>query len=498
MIDQDRLELLDRSIMWTPQPGPQLDAFLSEADELFYGGAAGGGKTALAMGLAVTVHTRTLFIREEGKQLLAVKDELTELLGSRDGYNGQEDVWRLPSGRQIQFGGIPNLGDERKFQGNPRDLLVLDEAANLLEAQVEFLTAWSRTKDAGQRCRILFCSNPPQDADGEWLIRRFAPWLDPSFPKPAKPGELRWVAKVPQKNGGAIEQWVDGPAAFTAPNGEEVHPISRTFIPSLVTDNAYYRDTDYMRRLQALPEPLRSQMLKGDFAAGRVDDEWQVIPAAWVKAAMARWKPDDPAGQGEISSVGVDPSRGGDEMIIARRRGWRFDELIAVDPAAASHGGTSAKKVLDVAGDSAPVHVDVIGYGASTADHLQPYLGRRLVPVNFANHCDLKDQTGNFRFLNVRAAAWWRMREILAPERIPRVALPNDQRLFADLTAPRYRLGARGVQIEDKEDIKGRLGRSPDRGDAVVLAAFRVAGVLVDHNARRRSVRRSPMAQFPA
>jgi hypothetical protein len=42
--------------------------------------------------------------------------------------------------------------------------------------------------------------------------------------------------------------------------------------------------------LQSLPEPLRSQMLYGDFRAGVQDDPWQVVPTAWVEAAMARWK----------------------------------------------------------------------------------------------------------------------------------------------------------------------------------------------------------------
>ncbi len=58
-------------------------------------------------------------------------------------------------------------------------------------------------------------------------------------------------------------------------------------------------------------------------------------------------------------------------------------------------------------------------------------------------------------------------------ERAAKAALPPDQRLFADLAAPRYRVTARGIQVEDKDQIKKRLGRSPDRGDAVVLAAKR-------------------------
>jgi hypothetical protein len=39
---------------WSPNPGPQAQAFACEADELFYGGQAGGGKTDLGLGLALT------------------------------------------------------------------------------------------------------------------------------------------------------------------------------------------------------------------------------------------------------------------------------------------------------------------------------------------------------------------------------------------------------------------------------------------------------------
>jgi hypothetical protein len=62
--------------------------------------------------------------------------------------------------------------------------------------------------------------------------------------------------------------------------------MSRTFIPSRVSDNPYLMGTGYMTQLQSLPEPLRSQMLYGDFKAGVQDDPWQVIPTAWVEAAM--------------------------------------------------------------------------------------------------------------------------------------------------------------------------------------------------------------------
>jgi hypothetical protein len=488
VIDGKRLKALNRSLLWVPQPGPQMEAYRSEADQLLYGGAAGGGKTALCIGLALTRHTRTLFIREEAIQLQAVVDEVAAILGGRDGYNGQEKIWRnLPGGRQIQFGGIPNLGDEKKFQGNPRDLFVCDEAANVRESQVRFLLGWNRTTDPKQRVRAVFPSNPPTSADGEWLIRWWAPWLDPHFPKPALPGELRWVAMLPEVGGGSREVWVDGPQPFLH-QGELITPISRTFIPSRVTDNRFFSDGRYMAVLQAMPEPLRSQMLKGDFTAGRKDDAWQVIPSAWIKAAQARWKPE--ADPGAVTSVGGDPSRGGDEAPIAVRRGWRYDPLVMVKPDSTGEitGGAFAKGVLDVAGEIAPVHIDIIGIGASAGDHLEAFIGSRMVPVNGSEGTDEKDFTGKLGFANVRSLMWWRMREALSPERAAKVALPPDQQLFADLAAPRYRVNARGVQVEEKDQIKRRLGRSPDRGDAVVLAAMRTP-ILVDRTGRGGSWR---------
>jgi hypothetical protein len=58
-------------------------------------------------------------------------------------------------------------------------------------------------------------------------------------------------------------------------------------------------------------------MLYGDFKAGIGEDPWQVIPTAWVDAAMARWV--DKAPKGEMMSMGVDVARGGkDNTTIAR------------------------------------------------------------------------------------------------------------------------------------------------------------------------------------
>ena len=475
MTDPAILEEINRfidALPWIPQEGPQEEAYFSEADLVLYGGAAGGGKTDLAIGLAITMHRETLFIRREAKQLGAVLDRIGAIIDpNRKGWSGQEGRWLIPQWntvrRQVVIGSTPALGDENKYQGRPRDLLVIDEAANMLESQVRFLMGWVRSTVDGQRCRTLLCSNPPTSAEGYWLTEMFAPWLDPQHPDyPAIPGELRWYAMVEGK-----EIAVPNGDRFMH-DGEEVIPQSRTFIPAKLDDNKYLRDTGYRATLQALPEPLRSQMLYGDFTAGRKDDEYQVIPTDWIKKAMDRWEPKP---WENITAVGVDPSRGGqDETVLYGRTGWHFHEAHVWDGYTMATGGDVAGKVMElVANEPCPINVDSIGIGASVVDHLDALVGSRVNAINFAEKATGTDWTGSLKFVNKRAEMWWRMRDLLNPANAQNVALPRDSKLLADLTAPRYQLKSNGIQIEGKTDIVKRLGRSPDRGDALVMCAER-------------------------
>ena len=57
-----------------------------------------------------------------------------------------------------------------------------------------------------------------------------------------------------------------------------------------------------------------------------------------------------------------------------------------------------------------------------------------------------------------------------------KLSLPNDDELRADLSALRYQFNQDGrIQIESKDECRKRLGRSPDRADAVVLAHWHSA-----------------------
>ena len=460
LAELDLLIVSDPTV-WRPLPGPQSLAFHSEADIIGYGGAAGGGKTDLACGKSLTQHQKVLVLRREATQLTGIIDRFTELIGSRDGYNGAERIWRLP-GKQIEFGSTPNLDDWNKYQGRPHDLLVFDEAANFLEAQVRALLGWLRSVDPSQRCQALLTFNPPTTAEGRWITAFFAPWLDKKHPKPAQPGELRWFAMI---DGEEVE----------VPNGEPfqhgadlIKPMSRTFIPSRVSDNPYLMGTGYMATLQSLPEPLRSQMLYGDFNAGIEDDLWQVIPTAWVEAAQARWKRPDKLAP--MDSLGVDVARGGrDNTIIACRHGMWFDEALVYPGSATPNGPTVAGLTIAAKRDDAVVHIDVIGVGSAPYDFLNK-AGQQVVGVNVAEAAVGTDKSGRLRFKNLRSELWWRMREALDPTNNTGIALPPDPALLADLCAPTWELSGSTIYVASREQIMEKIGRSPDYGSAYVLA----------------------------
>lgn len=455
--------------LWMPFPGPQTLAYHSKADQLFYGGGAGGGKSDLLLGLAIMAHRRSLILRRESTQLTEIISRSQELLAGKAEFNGSTRVWRgIPGDRRIEMGGCEHLEDRQKYKGRAHDLKGFDEGTDFLEAQFDFISAWNRTSIVGQRCRIVLTGNPPSTAEGEWVIRRWAPWIDPTYHgERAKPGELRWFARL---HGKEVE--VEDSTQIIH-KGDLISPYSRTFIPALVTDNPVLMATGYQQTLDMLPEPLRSMLKKGDFSASIQDDEWQVIPTDWVRAAMDRWTPN--GRDTYLSALGVDVARGGrDDTVIGKRYANWLAPLIRQPGKSTPDGQAVLRMILQAMSEDnevhhACVHIDATGVGTSPAD-LGRAEGLQINPVIFAAATSARDRAGMLRMRNMRAWLWWNMRDVLDPDRGDDIALPPDQRLLADLTAPRWKMSASGVQIEDKDEIIKRIGRSPDSGEACVLA----------------------------
>lgn len=451
---------------------------LSDADIIGYGGAAGGGKTDLIAGLALTQHERTLILRREKVQTEGIIQRMIEIIGSSDGYNSQKSQWRVGK-RIVEFGGLDGPTDHQKWQGRPHDLKALDEVTEMREHQARFVMGWNRSANVQQRTRALLTFNPPTTIEGRWVIDFFGPWLNDLHPNPAQPGELRWFTTLEGR-----DAEVPSGAPFVMFKGEPLYdfdpddfrpekiitPRSRTFVPSRVTDNYFYVKSGYIATLQSMPEPLRAQMLEGDFTAGMEDDAWQVIPTAWIDAAMQRWGPRHE--KGPMDSMGVDVAAGGqDEFIISRRHGIWFDEIIAYPGSDFGNDGrVGASMVIKHRADRSPVHVDVIGWGSAVHTALITNEVQSIA-VNAANksHTVTTDKSHQ-PFVNMRAEVIWRMREALDPANDRPLALPSDPALRSDLAAYRWKRVPAGIQIEGKEDMKKRLGRSPDRGDAVCMA----------------------------
>ena len=468
------------SYPWIPNPGPQTVAYESEADELFYGGAAGGGKTDLICGLALLDHTRTLVLRREGTDLRGIEQRMTDVMGGTDGYNQQRREWKLGNDKVMELGSCQHEKDKFGYQGRPHDLKAFDEITQFLRSQYMYVIGWNRSTKEGQRCRVVCAGNPPSTPEGQWVKVEWGPWLDKTFPSGyrcidadgnpcepprAGPGELRWYT-TDETTGDTV--WVDKDWRGVDSDGNEIQPKSRTFVPAMLGDNPFL-GSDYRARVAAMPEPLRSQLLYGDFNVAERDQINQVLPTAWVRAACARWTTD--GALKPMIAMGVDVAQGGDDKTVLAPRylGDYIGELVAVRGSETPDGPTGAALITTHVRHGASINIDMGGgFGQSTHDHLKANKANvwKFVPAGAAT----KGSKSGLKYYNLRAQSYWELRELLDPASERKIALPPDEEMVADLCAPTWWLTPRGIQMEDKADIRKRIGRSPDKGDAIVIA----------------------------
>lgn len=467
-----------KDFKWIPNPGPQTEAFYCQADVMLYGGQGGGGKSDLGLGLAFTSHKRSLILRRKYANLSALTERAVQVNGSRTGYNGSPPPLLRTDGHYIQFGANQHAGDEQDWQGHAFDYKYFDEAVQFLESQVRFHLGWLRSADVTQRCRAVLGSNPPTDAGGDWLIGMFRPWLDITHPKPAKHGELRWFVTVADGNGSKDLEITDCDLGRDAQgrrcidiDGKTLLATSRTFIPAELKDNPYLARTDYQAKLDALPEPIRSAVRDGNFMAARADADWQVIPTQWILDAQARWKPDGWKSF-TMTAMAFDPAGGGKDAaeLACRHDGW-FAEIVTARGPETADGSASAATIIKHRRDGAAVVVDVGGgYGGSVTlrlkDNSIPHIA-----FNGANTGVGRTKDRQLGFKNKRAEAVWKFREALDPDQEggSPIALPPDTELRSDLAALTYEVGPNGIVIGAKEKLRDLLGRSPGKGDAVVM-----------------------------
>lgn len=334
-----------------------------------------------------------------------------------------------------------------RFQGfhAKHVLVIVDEAAGVKEEIFEAIEGVLTSA----HCRLLILGNPTliggtfyrSQREPGWKTFHIAAWDTPNF--------TTFGITEDDLESGA---WKD--KAPKNPDGSYNWPHPYLITPEWAADKL---------RRWGKNHPAYQARVAGNFPT---QGENNVIPLAWIEAAMARW--EDTEGEGS-TVLGVDVARYGQDLTAIVPRQGRKVGLLQV---------YSGKDTQEVAGECLVaarerrakfIKVDVIGLGAGVVDALKAARAP-VVAVNVAEASDVLDEDKNKVYANLRAELWWRLREELDPKNPEPLALPPDEDLLGDLAAPLYKINGKGaIQIEEKEETKKRLGHSPDRGDAVMM-----------------------------
>lgn len=261
--------------------------------------------------------------------------------------------------------------------------------------------------------------------------------------------------------------------------------------------------SDNRRRQWGKASAVYLNRVEGEFASS---DEDGLIPLGWIEGANDRWRlrhTDGFAPAEPLEALGVDCSgTGKDRTVLAPRHGVDVGELErprktrvagAPDQVGLEEMATSGRIVAKLTPyPKAKAVVDAGGLGSGVVGRAREKMGRsRIVAFVAGAGTKRKDRNREFGFVNVRSAAWWNLREMLDPDFDPDLALPPDDDLTGDLTAPHWHEVSGGkIGVESKDEIRKRLGRSTDAGDAVVQACWPDAiGEVTMLNPARRSWR---------
>jgi hypothetical protein len=356
--------------------------------------------------------------------------------------------WHLDD-EMVAFGRKPADHDESAFQGiHARYVLViLDEACGIPEQL--WVAADALTTNAD--CRVLAIGNPDSPAS--------------YFRKVCSPGS-GWH--------------VIGISAFDSPNltGEEV--------PDAVAQALVGREwVEEKAREWGEDNPLYRSKVLGEFSE---DAPNRVVRASDVARCRidpeARWKPEDL----DPVELGVDVGGGGDETVIRERRGrragreWRAHTDRPEKIAPLVMQAMKESQAVTVKVDSIGVGFGVIGElrnAGLRGEHMA-----RIVGVNVGEAASRPD-----KFLNLRAELWWEVARGLSESAGWDLSgMANADVTVAQLLEPLWDTDPRGrIRVEPKDEIRKRLGRSPDNADALLLA-FYAAPRVPRKRARVRSV----------
>lgn len=270
--------------MWEPQKGAQSSAFLAWfADELFYGGERGGGKSDFQLGyqengaLRFGGKSRGIMFRKTYAELEELQARACEIFPASGAvYKTQpsaeypfSNCWYWPNGATVKMRFIENERDYGRYHGHSYSHLSFDEVTEY-ESPRGLLKMMSTLRNAhGVPCTVRLTGNP----GGVGHI-----WV-----------KARYIAVAPP-----MTPWKDPDSGF-----------ERMFVPSKTSDNQILMQADpnYRNRIMAATggnEALRKAWLEGDWdvIAGAFFDKWSrekhiikpfTIPKTWTRFRSFDW-----------------------------------------------------------------------------------------------------------------------------------------------------------------------------------------------------------------
>jgi len=392
---------------------------------VLYGGAVGGGKSywlcisaihhALKYPGARVCLVRKHLSTFKNSTLVTLLGLIPEELKNPNigwSHNQQDGKIILPNKSAIIYGGVGTPEEVQKIGSTEFSLIGIDEAGEVDLEPFLFLSSrlrWILPNGTTPHYNILLASNPAHN------------WLK--------------------------EYFIDSPRE------------NFIFIQALPKDNIENLPADYIDNLRKIyPQEWVDKYLDGDWNA--LSGESVVIPYDYIKAAVNRdiTLVDKPI-------IGVDPAgTGGDETAIVFAKG---NTILDINCNRNSDPMISCGRIARLYNKKHCLSgmIETDGMGEVFLSRLRE-MGLKLRGFKSGSKSSHPDQ-----YYNLKTEAWFYARDQFEEGL---VSIPDDARLINQLSSCKYEVRDSGgkLKIESKKDMKQKMGGSPDRADAVIVALW--------------------------